>query len=110
MNHKSVIVLGGYGGVGKSLSRLILKETDVDVIVSGRREEKAKKFAEVLNGEFPGNRATFRYADAEDVNSLAEAFQSVNVVIVTATIPERIEQVARTAINAGSDCIDILVR
>jgi len=110
MNHKSVLVLGGYGGVGKSLSRLILKETGVDVIVSGRREEKAEKFAEVLNGEFPGNRATLRYADAKDFNSLAEAFQGVNMVIVAATIPECIEQVARAAINAGSDCIDILVR
>ena len=110
MNDRSILILGGYGGVGKSLSRLILKETDVDVIVAGRREEKAKEFAEVLNREYPGKHVTSRYADAADSNSLAKAFQGVDMVIVAATTPQWIEQVARAALNSGSDYIDILVQ
>lgn len=110
MNDRSILIFGGYGGVGKSLSRLILKETDVDVIVAGRREEKAKEFAEVLDREYAGKHVTSRYADAADSNSLAEAFHGVDMVIVAATTPQWIEQVARAALDSGSDWIDILVQ
>lgn len=53
MNKNTVLIFGGCGGVGKPLSRLILKETDVELIIAGRRKEKAVEFAEILTKNFP---------------------------------------------------------
>ena len=42
MDKKTLLILGGYGGVGKPLARLLLKETGVDLMLAGRNAEKAK--------------------------------------------------------------------
>jgi NAD(P)-dependent dehydrogenase (short-subunit alcohol dehydrogenase family) len=63
MNKKTILILGGYGGVGKSLCNLLLLETDVNLIVAGRSEAKAEEFARILNQKHEGNRASARYAD-----------------------------------------------
>lgn len=62
MKKNIVLIFGGYGNLGKSLARLILKETDVELIIAGRREEKAMEFAGVLNKEYSGRRVASRYA------------------------------------------------
>jgi len=66
MNKKTILILGGYGGVGKSLSRLMLKVTNVDLVIAGHRKEKAKQWADILNNEFSGHRVSDRYAEASD--------------------------------------------
>ena len=48
-----VLILGGYGGAGSSISRL-LQETDCDIVVAGRHEAKALDLSERLNAKFPG--------------------------------------------------------
>lgn len=106
---KTILILGGYGGVGKSLSRLLLKETNVEVIISGRRKEKAEKIAAQLNKEFPGDRVTSRYADASNQKSLIKAFQDVQLVIVLSNTPDLIKQIGEAAIVSGCDYLDILV-
>ncbi|MCP4116563.1 MAG: KR domain-containing protein [Desulfobacteraceae bacterium] len=83
MKKSNVLILGGYGGVGKSLARLMLKETDVELIIAGRREEKAREFAGVLSKEYSGNRVTSRYADASDSSSMAAAFREVDILMIT---------------------------
>ncbi|HNR58558.1 MAG TPA: hypothetical protein PKJ51_08885, partial [Methanothrix sp.] len=60
----NILVLGGYGGAGSAISRLILKMTPADLIVAGRREDRARGLAEALNREFSGDRATYTQADA----------------------------------------------
>ena len=64
-----VLILGGYGGAGRSISRLLLQETDCDVVVAGRHEAKALDLSERLNAEFPG-RASGVFADASQSESL----------------------------------------
>lgn len=110
MKNKSILILGGYGGVGRSLSRLILKETDVDLIIAGRRKSKAEEFVKSLNGEHSSGRVTSRYADASEPKSLKDSFQGADMVIVTATTPRYLEQIARTAAEAECDYLDILVQ
>ena len=110
MKKKSILILGGYGGVGRSLSRLILKETDVNLIVAGWRKEKAEEFVEIINNEYPGGRVSARYADAADSKSLIDAFQGTDMVVVTATTPQYLEKIAQTAIRAECDYLDILVQ
>jgi saccharopine dehydrogenase-like NADP-dependent oxidoreductase len=33
-----VLILGGYGGAGSSISHLLLQETDCDIVVAGRHK------------------------------------------------------------------------
>lgn len=49
-----VLILGGYGGAGSSISRLLLQESDCDIVVAGRHEAKALDLSERLNAKFPG--------------------------------------------------------
>lgn len=103
----NILVLGGYGGAGSAISSLILKMTPADLIVAGRREDRARGLAEALNREFSGDRATYTQADASDPPSLREAFRGADLVIDAATTVPFVEMTARAAIAAGSDWIDI---
>ncbi|MCP1391869.1 MAG: saccharopine dehydrogenase NADP-binding domain-containing protein [Methanothrix harundinacea] len=107
MMEKTILVLGGYGGAGSAISRAILKYTHADLIVAGRRKEKAKVLAEELNREFPENRASWAVADASDPPSLAEPFGEADLVIVAATTTSFVETTARAAIEARDDYLDI---
>jgi uncharacterized protein YbjT (DUF2867 family) len=80
MKNKPVLLLGGYGRVGRSLARLLLKETGAEVIIAGRQKEKADELASSLRQEFPGKRVFSRYADASDRESLLKAFQGVQLI------------------------------
>lgn len=108
MQKISILILGGYGAVGRHLSGLLLKETNVDVVIAGRHKDKADTFAALLNRDFSGGRASARYADASDEKSLATAFRKVDLVILAATSPMRVKQIARAALAAKCDYLDIL--
>jgi len=109
MQRKTILILGGYGGVGQSLVRLLLKETQVDIIIAGRRKDKAGEFAASLHREFPDNQVASRYADASNLESLQKAFQGVQLVIVLTTTPNFIKQIGQAALFSGCDYLDILV-
>ncbi len=117
MNNKKVVkqtpiqflLLGGYGEVGKTLARLLLKETSVNIIIAGRNKEKADELAATLNQEHNSNRVTSRYADATKEESLLSAFNGVSLVIVLTTTPDLIKQIGKAALISGCDYLDILV-
>lgn len=109
MQSKTILILGGYGGVGQSLVRLLLKETQVDVIIAGRRKDKADEYAVSLQREFPDKQVACRYADASNLESLLQAFQGVQLVIVLTTTPNFIKQIGQAALVSGCDYLDILV-
>lgn len=109
MKKKPILILGGYGGVGRTLARLLLRETQVDIIIAGRRKPKADEFAYTLRQEFPDNRVHSRYADASNQESLIDAFKGVQLVIVLSTTPNWIAQIGRAALISGCDYLDILV-
>lgn len=109
MKNKTVLILGGYGGVGRALARLLLREIKVDIIIAGRRKDKADEFAAILQKEFPGDRVSARSADASNEASLLEAFREVQLVIVLTTTPTLVKQVGHAALVSGCDYLDILV-
>jgi hypothetical protein len=109
MEKDTFLLLGGYGGVGRPLARLLLKETRVDLVIAGRRKEKADEFSATLNQEFPGKRVTSRHADASDRDNLHKAFRGVRLVIVLTTTPDLIQQIGQAALDSGCDTLDILV-
>ena len=81
----TVLVLGGYGTTGTTLSELLLENGDADVVLAGRNRVKGEKAAAALNERFPG-RVTARVADAADAASLARAFDGIDLVAVAASV------------------------
>ena len=107
MAANTILVLGGYGGAGTAISRMVLKETDADLIVAGRHIEKARALAEALNRDFSGDRASWAFADAADRKTLAEPFGRADLVIDAATTTSFVETTARAALEARADYLDI---
>lgn len=103
-----ILILGGYGGVGRALTDLLLQETEHKLFVAGRRIEKAAAFAKSINKKYHVERVTPLQIIVNDSNSLKLAFSGFDLVIVTATIPDKIETIAQAALDSKSDMLDIL--
>jgi len=110
MSSNTFLLLGGYGGVGRALSRLMLKELDCQLIIAGRRLDKAANFARQLNTEFPGNRVSARFADAENPVSLNQAFAGIRMALVLSTTPFQTKTIGQAALQNKADYLDILVQ
>ncbi len=108
LGNNTFLVLGGYGGAGLSIAHFLLQETNVRLILAGRSREKAGEIAEQLNAEFRGGRVQWRYADAADVQSLTTALEGSDLLLVCSTTTRYAEQIARTALLAGLDYMDII--
>lgn len=109
MSNNTVLMLGGYGCVGRSIARLLLKETQVDLVIAGRQKKLSDEFSTSLNREFSGNRVSSRCADASNQESLLKAFQGVRLVIVLTPTPALVKQIGGAALVSGCDYLDILV-
>ena len=106
--NQTVLVLGGYGTTGATLSELLLAYGDADVVLAGRSGERGEAAAAALATRFPG-RVTARVADAADAASLARAFAGVDLVAVAASVLEHAGTVAQAALDAGADYFDLLL-
>jgi len=105
---KRILVLGGYGTTGRTLSELLLEFGDAEIVIAGRSLEKGEAAARRLGDRFPG-RATARVADAADAASLARAFADVDLVAVAASVLDHAGTVAEAALDAGADYFDLLL-
>jgi saccharopine dehydrogenase (NAD+, L-lysine-forming) len=105
--NKKLLILGGYGNTGRLIARLLLQETDAELILAGRSLKKAEEFARLLNDQFEGNRVTGICADASDVESLLQAFHGVDLVIVASSTAQYAKGVAVAALEVGIDYMDI---
>ncbi len=110
MQDEKVLVLGGYGGVGKSLCHNLLRYTDCQLGIGGRNAAQAKELIIRLQNEFPGARVDYIPLDAKKRDSLIEPFKWADLVIVAATVPDLMENIAHAAVNGKTHLIDILVR
>jgi hypothetical protein len=106
MKNATIVILGGYGQVGRSLTALLLEHTQAELIVAGRRLEAAQAFIAQLDD--PDGRLEGRYADAAKAETLREAFKGATLVIVAATAPQFTANIAHACLDAGCDYVDIL--
>jgi saccharopine dehydrogenase (NAD+, L-lysine-forming) len=104
---KTFLILGGYGAAGLPTARLLLEHTQARVIVAGRNRQKAQETAVMLNAQFPGARARALRVDAADPESLAAAFAQCDMVVICSTTVHCAQQIARAALFAGIDYLDI---
>lgn len=107
MNDKTFLILGGYGNVGHILTRLLLQETNVKLVLGGRNLVKAKTTVNQLNTLFEGNRVTGMYADASDMENLKSIFKGVDFVVVASSTAKYTKEIATAALEAGCDYLDI---
>lgn len=107
MDHKKIIILGGYGNTGKPLARLLLQESETYLVLAGRNLEKAEQLAEELNHTFPGNRVTAARVDASDPDNMKRSFEGGNLVVVASSTTQYARQVANAALQAGIDYLDL---
>ncbi len=105
----TVCILGGSGNVGRILAEILLDASDVSIVLAGRTLARAESIAAELNAACGSQRVTARHADAADEESLHAAFDGAALVVVSAPVATSITVVARAAITAGADVLDLLV-
>lgn len=107
MDIKTFLILGGYGNAGRVLAQLLLQETNVRLVLAGRNLDKAKAAADQFNNLFEGNRVTGVFADASDLGKLRQTFKGIDFVVVASSTAKYTKEIARTALEAGCDYMDI---
>ena len=107
MQNNSILILGGYGNTGKPLARLLLQETDAQLVLAGRNIGKAQQLADELNKTFGVNRVRGIFADASNSASLRQAFTGTSIVVMASSTTQNCSQVAEIALEARSGYLDI---
>lgn len=107
---KRILILGGYGAAGRPLARNLLKYHHCELTIAGRNLAKAQAFQKALSQKFPQSSIHAIAVDAADKTLLLTSFREMDLVIVTATIPDLMKTVAEVALEAEVDLMDILVR
>lgn len=109
MESKNMMILGGYGSAGICISRLLLQETNVNLILAGRNDPKAQKASSLLNAEFVGNRVRSMQVDATNPEGLRAAFKHCDTLITCVPITALGigGGVVQAAFDAGINYIDI---
>jgi saccharopine dehydrogenase-like NADP-dependent oxidoreductase len=105
----NILILGGYGYTGRLLARYLLQESQVSLILAGRNQEKAQVLADELNAEYKGKRVQATFADAADTASLKAALRGVDLILVASPTTHYTAQVARAALEAGADYLDVQI-
>lgn len=103
MQPKTIFLLGGYGYAGKCLTKRLLAETDVNVVLAGRNLEKAQAFA----AELSSPRVSARKADAADWENLQSALAGADLCLVAAPTSALTQNVVRACIDSRTDYLDI---
>ena len=107
---KTLLILGGYGNAGREIAKLLLKETNVSVIIAGRNIKLAQEQADKLNAAHDsGNRAQARQVDASSPESLEAGFQDIDMVVVASSTSAFTYQILDAALKANIDYLDINV-
>ena len=107
MKRKTILILGGYGNTGKPLARLLLQESDAQLVLAGRNLEKAKALTGELNLAFEGNRVSAACVDASDLVGLRQALSGIDFVVVASSTTQYIRQIAAAALEAKVGYLDI---
>jgi len=102
-----MLVLGGYGTAGAMLARLLLEQSDAEVVVAGRTAAKADALAAELAVAFGSRRCSARCVDAADPRALDDALTGIDIVVVASSTLAYVRTVAEAALRAGADYYDL---
>lgn len=108
MKNNKLLILGGSGNTGRPLAKLLLKYSDVGLVLAGRSLVKAQLVARELNHPFKHDRVTAIELDAADPYALRQAFKSVDMVVVASSTAQYTENVVSEALRVGIDYFDVV--
>ncbi len=100
MMNKRILVVGGYGGVGRTIATLLSNELPRQVIVAGRNYQKASKLAVELDG-----RVLPLQLDISDTTFPENLLD--NVALVVMCVDQQETRFVEECIRRGIDYIDI---
>ncbi len=100
-----VLIIGGYGNFGSFIARYLARESNIQLIIAGRNQDKAKAYAETFNGKNKPEAATL------DINNNLEqslAALKPDIVIHTSG-PYQLQgyHVAKACIKQGCHYVDL---
>ncbi|NNF34896.1 MAG: hypothetical protein HKN68_12355, partial [Saprospiraceae bacterium] len=95
---------------GKNLVEILAQEGIHNIIIGGRNQEKGEALREKIIAKYPHATIQFRELEANSARSLHAGMEGVDLAVITATIPDCMEAIARIAIQQKVDLMDILVR
>jgi hypothetical protein len=107
VEHKTILILGGYGNTGRPLARLLLQESDAQLVLAGRSLEKAQVLANELNHAFEGKRVSGACVDASNMASLRQVFAGVDFVVMASSTVQFTRQVTTAALDSRIGYLDI---
>ncbi|MEO1127283.1 MAG: saccharopine dehydrogenase NADP-binding domain-containing protein [Cyanobacteria bacterium J06639_16] len=110
MNQKiqpRILILGGYGNTGFLIARLLLQESNAQLVIAGRNLSRAQRAADGLNCEFETNRVSSKQVDAANKMSLEAAFADINIVVVASSTINYVRNISESALAAGVDYLDV---
>jgi saccharopine dehydrogenase (NAD+, L-lysine-forming) len=105
----TLVILGGYGYTGRALAQILLKHSNLNLVLAGRHRELAEADAKYWNGLHPGQRVRGEYADASDPATLKAVFRGAQMVAVAAGVVPHIDRVVRAAIERRLDYLDFQI-
>ena len=105
MRPDSIVVLGGYGRLGRWLSDG-LAEDGVPVVIAGRRREHAEQCAAELREQYSGATVSACHADAHDPRSLGPVLSRASALVVAAPLQDARDTIVAACVENGCDCID----
>jgi len=100
-----VLIIGGYGNFGGFIARVLARENNIKLIISGRNEKKASQFASTLTTK---NKAEFSHIDINHglENSLLELKPDL-VIHTSGPFQGQSYHVAEACIRTGCHYIDL---
>lgn len=104
-----LVVLGGYGLLGRVLVRRVLAHTQARVRVVGRREAPAQALVAELAQEFGADRIDARRADAARADEVAQACHGADWLLIALDSDAHLETVMEGALAAKVSIIDLLI-
>lgn len=100
-----VLIIGGYGNFGSFIARMLARENNIQLIIAGRNETKAKEFISSLEAK---NIAETAIVDINNNLSESLAIIKPNVVLHTSgPYQEQSYHVAEACIQQGCHYVDL---
>ncbi|KAF2656566.1 NAD(P)-binding protein [Lophiostoma macrostomum CBS 122681] len=83
---KTVAVTGGAAGIGAHISRAFAESGSTQIAILGRREQKLRAHAQVLEKDFPGLKVLTCTADVSSASDIDRAFANIKSAFGTVDI------------------------
>lgn len=104
---KKILILGGYGNLGRNLVKYLLTQhRDIELVLAGRDGDKANIAAEKIKDETGFTAISGIRLDASDTLSLESALTDVDLLVLASSTLKYVESVARTALATRTDYFD----